>query len=130
MFCYHLLKTPSRKFFAALIFLFVIFSFFSSCGGDWKGFDSVSSPSDVGAAKLYWTIPYLSSDATLSNTPSGFIIYFGNTPGHYRYSINVGNVTEYTINSLSSGTWYFALTSYDNWGNESALSNELGKYID
>ncbi len=130
MFYNHLLKTPSRKFFVALIFLFVIFSFFSSCGGDWKGLESVSSPPDVGTATLYWTIPYSSTDATLSNTPSGFIIYFGNTSGHYRYSINVGNVTEYTIDSLSSGTWYFALTSYDIRGNESALSNELSKYID
>ena len=45
----------------------------------------------------------------------GYIVYW-DTKGAYAYanSINVGNVTDYTLMSLSPGKYYIAVTAYDN----------------
>ncbi|NLD51178.1 MAG: hypothetical protein GX660_28925 [Clostridiaceae bacterium] len=43
----------------------------------------------------------------------------------YTAMIVAGNVTEYTINNLPAGTYYFSLTTYDVNGIESIFSGEL-----
>lgn len=43
----------------------------------------------------------------------------------YTVVIVAGNVTEYTINNLPAGTYYFSLTTYDVNGIESIFSGEL-----
>lgn len=55
----------------------------------------------------------------------GYIIHYGNASGKYDVTIDVGNVSEYTILNLSSEkAYYFSLTAYDKWGNESGYSPE------
>ncbi|PKN87213.1 MAG: hypothetical protein CVU51_05985 [Deltaproteobacteria bacterium HGW-Deltaproteobacteria-1] len=43
----------------------------------------------------------------------------------YAVVIDAGNVTEYTINDLPTGTYYYSLTTYDINGIESIFSEEL-----
>jgi hypothetical protein len=62
----------------------------------------------------------------LSDPITGYKIYYGPTSGNYTQSIDVGNVTTYTIDNLASGsTYYIAATDHDAANNESGFSNEL-----
>jgi len=56
---------------------------------------------------------------------SGYKLYYGTASHSYGTSINVGNVTTYTVTGLGSGNYYFALTAFDGSGKESSFSNEV-----
>lgn len=47
----------------------------------------------------------------------------------YTVMIDAGNVTEYTIDNLSGGTYYFSLTTYDETGIEGIFSNEMVRTV-
>ncbi len=74
---------------------------------------------------LTWDAP-----ATNVNKIDGYKVYYGTSSRIYTQSIDVGNVTTYTIENLPSGTWYFAVTAYDISGNESIYSVEVSKKIE
>ena len=74
----------------------------------------------VGVAQLSW-------DAAPAGI-SGYKVYYGASPRSYSSSVNVGNVPTYTV-SLPGGTYYFTVTAYDSFGNESVYSNEVSKTI-
>jgi len=68
----------------------------------------------------------LAWDANTEPDLSGYRIYYGTASGTYGTPINVGNVLTYTVTGLTDGlTYYFALTAYDTFGNESGYSNEV-----
>jgi len=68
----------------------------------------------------------LAWDPNKENDLAGYKLYFGVTSGTYTNSINVGNVTQYTITNLDAYTIYYcAVTAYDTSGNESGYSNEM-----
>ncbi|MBI4847666.1 MAG: choice-of-anchor D domain-containing protein [Nitrospirae bacterium] len=82
--------------------------------------------------------PLFAADVILSWDPpgtpvaslTGYKIYFSTQSGNYSQSIDVGNVTTYTVANLSEGfTYYFSVTAYDTNRNESAYSNETNKTI-
>jgi cellulose 1,4-beta-cellobiosidase len=85
------------------------------------------TPPPSNSASLEWdsvTVPNL----------SGYRIYFGTAPGTYLQSpgqgFSVGNVTDYTMIGLASGSqYYFAVTAFDTLGIESPYSNEVFKNI-
>ncbi len=54
-----------------------------------------------------------------------YVIYYGTSSGNYSQSVNAGNVTQYTVTNLSSGTWYFSVTVIDTSGYESDFSEEV-----
>ena len=57
---------------------------------------------------------------------SGYKIKYGTASRAYTTSINVGNVTTYTLTGLMAGrTYYFAVSAFDKNGNESGLSAEV-----
>jgi hypothetical protein len=64
---------------------------------------------------------------------AGYKIYVGTTPGLYTYPgspFSIGNSGSYTISGLPSGqTYYFAISAFDYFGNESGLSSEVSKSI-
>ena len=62
---------------------------------------------------------------------AGYKIYYGNSgPRIYSIILDVGNVTQYQITGLSIGsTYYFAVTAYDESGNESEYSEEVSYHI-
>jgi hypothetical protein len=57
---------------------------------------------------------------------SGYKLHRGTASGSYTTSVDVGNVTSYTLSDLTSGTThYFAVTAYDSSQEESGYSNEV-----
>ena len=59
----------------------------------------------------------------------GYKIYYGTSSGNYPNNVDVGNVTQHTIEGLDSDTtYYFAATAYDIDGLESYYSNEVILY--
>lgn len=82
---------------------------------------------------MLMALPVLqAASVTLTWSPSidptvvGYKIYYGVASGVYTNSVDVGNVTNYTITGLADDTtYYFAATSYDSNGVESDFSNEI-----
>lgn len=79
--------------------------------------------------------PPSATTATLAWNPvtdptlDGYKVYIGTASGLYTRAIAVGNLTTYTVDSLTTGTtYYFAVTAY-NSGGESTPSNEVSKSI-
>jgi hypothetical protein len=60
----------------------------------------------------------------------GYVLYYGDTSGNYSMSMDVGNYTTAAISGLEAGrTYYFAVTVYDMYDNESLYSNEVNYTI-
>ena len=79
-------------------------------------------PPSAATATLAWN-PV--TDPTLD----GYKIYVGTTSGLYTRTITVGNLTSYTVDSLTTRTtYYFSVTAYNSAG-ESSPSNEVSKSI-
>lgn len=80
----------------------------------------------TGNATLSWT---LNSEPDLA----GYKIHVGTAPGFYTYPgspIVIGRTDNYAITGLPVGqTYYFAISAFDDSGNESALSSEVSKSI-
>lgn len=80
-----------------------------------------------GRASLTWAGPSLRSDnsALPLSEIDGYRIYHGPSEDQLALIANIddASATQYTVDSLTAGTHYFAVTSYDIHGSESALSN-------
>jgi hypothetical protein len=75
------------------------------------------------------TTATLSWNPVTDPTLGGYKVHLGTESGVYTSTITVGNLTSYTVNSLTTGTTYFfSVTSYNSAG-ESAPSNEVSKSI-
>jgi len=90
-----------------------------------------ASPPPPATATLTWTAPTTNTDGSAVTNLAGYHIYYGTTPSSLTTVIDVGNpaTTSYTVNNLSSGTWYFAVNAYTTGGVDSALSNTGTKSI-
>jgi len=72
----------------------------------------------------------LNWNAVTTTNLAGYKIYSGTVSGQYGSPVDVGNVTSYVIKNLIFGnTYFFAVTSYNGSGVESAYSNEVSKSI-
>jgi hypothetical protein len=78
------------------------------------------------------SVTVATADVTLAWNPNseadldGYKVYFGTAPGTYSTTMDVGDVTSYTVTGLQVGTlYYFAVTAYDTGGLESGASNEV-----
>lgn len=78
---------------------------------------------------VYGATVDLTWNANLEPDISGYKVYFGNTSRTYGTPVDVGNNTAYTLNGLSDGTYFFAVTAYDASMNESPFSSEVSKVI-
>ncbi|MGB9436639.1 MAG: hypothetical protein WCB15_01750, partial [Desulfobacterales bacterium] len=68
----------------------------------------------------------LAWDANTEPDLAGYKIHYGTASRDYSHSIDVGDVTEYTLEDLDDGvTYYLAATAYDSETNESGYSVEL-----
>lgn len=83
---------------------------------------TLSSPPSATTATLAW-------NAVTDPSLSGYNVKVGTASGLYSRTITVGNVTSYTVDSLTNGTtYYFTVTAYNSAG-ESPPSNEVSKSI-
>ena len=68
----------------------------------------------------------LAWDANTEDDLAGYKIHYGTASHSYSQNIDVGDVTEYTLEDLDDGvTYYLAATAYDVDKNESGYSEEL-----
>ena len=94
--------------------------------------DSATAPATgAGSAMLSWTIPTQNDDGSPLSDLSGFRIYYGMAAGDLSQRLDITNpaTTSIEIPGLSSGTWYFAMTSVNNVGLESKRTGTVLKAI-
>ncbi len=82
-------------------------------------FSNLGPPGHCAQVTLTW-------DPNSESDLAGYKIYSGTQSGNYQNKIDVGNVTTYILNGLTSGpTYYIAATAYNAQGLESGFSNEV-----
>ncbi len=88
----------------------------------------VSPPSAPGGINLdeRESSLYLSWDKNSESDLAGYKVHFGTDSGRYSRSIDVHNVTNYSLFNLKQDeTYYVSVTAYDEEGNESSPSSEV-----
>jgi len=90
-------------------------------------FALLSGQNSYSATTLTWIPPTTNTDGSPLTDLSGYKLYYGTTSGSYSTTIDVGNVTTYTLTNLAYGTYYFSVMAYDTAGNHSVNSNEVPK---
>jgi hypothetical protein len=85
----------------------------------------------VGAATLSWAAPNQNTDGSALTNLAGYRIYYGISSNVLDQVINIPGVgvTEYVVDNLSTGTYYFSIRAYTSTGAESALSNIVSDTI-
>lgn len=84
----------------------------------------------VGSATLSWTAPSQREDGSALTNLAGYKIYYGRDAGNLSTVVNVGTgLSNYVIENLSAGTWYFAMTAIDGAGVESGRTAAVSKTI-
>ncbi len=78
---------------------------------------------------LTWEAPTTNEDGTALTDLAGYKVYYGQGSGNYNYSVGNGNNIGVSISNLTTGTWCFAVSSYDTSGNESEFSDEVCTFI-
>jgi hypothetical protein len=84
-----------------------------------------------GVATLDWMPPTENSDGTALTNLAGYTVYYGTSADNLSQSVKVTNpgLTAYAVTGLTSGTWYFAVTSYSADGVESTRTNTVSTKI-
>lgn len=84
-----------------------------------------------GSATLSWTPPTQRSDGSSLTNLAGYKIHYGTSPDSFGDEIAIDNpgLASYTIDALSSGTYYFTVTAVDATGVESQFSSVVSKTI-
>jgi hypothetical protein len=73
---------------------------------------------------LNWGTPTTNTDGTALTNLAGYRIMYGTSASNLGTTVQVGlGLSSYTVDGLSSGTWYFSIKSYSSSGTESAPSN-------
>lgn len=93
----------------------------------------------VGSATLTWLAPSTNSDGSPITDLAGYVVYMSNQGGSYTMNdivarvpatVPTGGTQEfYQIDNLAQGTYYFAITAYNNAGAESSWSTQVSKSI-
>jgi hypothetical protein len=84
-----------------------------------------------GVATLDWMPPTENNDGTVLTNLAGYTVYYGTSPSDLSQSVKVSNpgVASYAVTGLTSGTWYFAVTSYSADGVESSRTATVSTQI-
>jgi hypothetical protein len=98
-----------------------------------SGSDPVTGSADpgVGTATLSWVAPDQNTDGSALTNLAGYRIYYGAGAHALTEVVEVPTVgiTEYVIDNLAVGTYYFSIRAYSSMGIESALSNIVSDTI-
>ena len=85
----------------------------------------------IDGAVLSWTAPTANTDGSSLSNLAGYRIAYGTSASAMTSTIQVANpsVTDYTIDNLAPGTYYFTVRAYTSNGTESANSNVYSKVV-
>jgi hypothetical protein len=91
---------------------------------------SAAAPTNK-TADVTWTAPTTNTNGTALTDLAGYRIYYGTNPTALSKSVNVPSAaaTDYIVQGLTQGTWYFAVTAYTNTGVQSNFSTVVSKTI-
>lgn len=102
--------------------------------GEGGGSDGAGSltPAGLNSASLSWSAPTTTVDGSPLTALAGYQVFYGQTTpltaGNSQSAvINNANQTSYVLANLDQGTYYFAVTSFDGFGNQSPMSGEVSK---
>jgi hypothetical protein len=122
--------------------IFIMMTFITACADNDNSMHAGSGSGSPGAnsAHLSWTPPDVDEDGSALSGLAGYKVYYGRSQRTgedpkicgmcgYEVSEDLDNVTTATISNLDSGTYYFAITSYDVFFNESHFTPERSKTI-
>lgn len=56
---------------------------------------------------------------------AGYKVHYGSAHRVYTQTLDVANITAYTLTVSNAGTYYICITAYDSSGNESDYSYEI-----
>ena len=88
-----------------------------------------TAPTTVAGTSLTlgWVAPTQNSNGTLITDLAGYKIHYGTASANYTKVVAVSNpsLSRYVLDSLESGTYFFAITAYNSKGIESSLSGEI-----
>lgn len=84
-----------------------------------------------GGVTLAWEVPTQTSEGAPLGTLSGYLIHYGTDANVLSETIVVDNpgVLTYVVDTLPTGTYYFAVRAVTTDGDKSALSNVISKVI-
>jgi len=90
-------------------------------------FDIDVMTTTLASVTLQWQPPTENTDGTPLTDLAGYRIYYGVDPADLSGLIELPNpgLTTYVVEELTPSTWYFAMTSVNDRGQESDLSNQL-----
>jgi len=85
----------------------------------------------VSNATLDWTPPTANTDGSVLTGLVGYKMYYGTNPDNLTQVIQIANpgLSSYVVENLTTGTWYFAVTSYVAGGVESSKSEVISTQI-
>ncbi len=88
-----------------------------------------AAPTTNGTATLSWTAPTQNTNGTSITNLAGYQIDYGTSASALTQSLQIPNpaATTGTVNGLTSGTWYFAVVSYNTDGSSSSSSSVVSK---
>jgi hypothetical protein len=90
-----------------------------------------AAPASTGSALLTWNAPVANTDGSPVVDLAGFKIAYGTSSGSLTQTVTVSDPTasSYTLQGLTAGTWYFAVSVFTSTGTASALSSVVSKTI-
>jgi len=91
----------------------------------------VANPAPAGTATLSWLPPTQNVDGTPLTNLAGYRVVYGQSSTNLTSSLDIPNpaITTAMIESLASGTWYFAIKAYTTDSIESSLSSLAQKMV-
>lgn len=91
---------------------------------------SLSSQAN-GTATLSWEPPTRNLDGSRIGNLAGYLIYYGRAPTNLSVVIRIPDpyVTTYTVDRLSSGTYYFHIVAFTDTGTKGIASPMVSKTI-
>jgi hypothetical protein len=85
----------------------------------------------AGNATLDWIPPTENTDGSVLTDLAGYNVHYGTSPNKLTQVVKLANpgLTSYVLDNLTTGTWYFAITSYAVNGMESSVSGVVSTTI-
>ena len=83
------------------------------------------------AVTIAWTPPTENTNGTALTNLAGYHLYYGTSQSNLSKVVDITNpgLATYVLSDLSSGTWYFALTSVNTAGTESVRSAVISTVV-
>lgn len=85
----------------------------------------------MGSVTLSWTPPTTNADGSTITDLAGYRIYYGTSSGSLNEMVVISNsgTSRWVVDNLSPATWYFAMTSYNTAGIESARTTVVSRTL-